>query len=344
MGIPGLPFLIDGFLLGCYILSPKTAIPGVDRCFFGTGGELMAVDQDPEAIAGTSLEERLEHGEVIYYPICPFPVPAGEDLTFLLLQQLASRAHKNISYDPQTGKAMGFLRRDAVQAERLRRLLGVFAEEATSWLASMLPRYARKWQRDRVSYRPIEEATRKLRLKARNDLLHVDAFPSRPTNGARILRLFVNVNPTEPRVWATSDPFARLLRRFGEQAGLPSEVLGTRDKILNRLLFRPWSFVLGTCFPGRKRRTVYDRFMLRFHDFLKANDTFQERGPKRYWHFPPGSSWMCFTDTTSHAVLRGRFALEHSYFVAPESLALPEESPPALLEKACGVPVLRCAA
>jgi hypothetical protein len=95
---------------------------------------------------------------------------------------------------------------------------------------------------------------------------------------------------------------------------------------------------------GRRRRTVYDTFMLRFHDFLKANEEFQERGPKRFWTFLPGSAWVVFTDTASHAALRGRFALEHSFFVAPQSLALPHESPPALLERACGIPVLRHAA
>jgi hypothetical protein len=43
------------------------------------------------------------------------------------------------------------------------------------------------------------------------------------------------------------------------------------------------------------------------------------------------------TDTCSHSVLRGRYALEHSYFVAPSTQALPRESPPALLEAACAV-------
>jgi hypothetical protein len=43
-------------------------------------------------------------------------------------------------------------------------------------------------------------------------------------------------------------------------------------------------------------------------------------------------------------VLRGRFALEHSYFLAPRSLALPAESPPALLGRACGRAVLDPAA
>jgi hypothetical protein len=280
-----------------------------------------------------SLEERLERGEVIHYPVCPFPVPEGDDRQFLLEQRLASKAHKNISFDPKTAKAAGFLRHSAEQAERLRIILAAFADHATAWLSRTLPRYAPSWERDQVSFRPEEEATRRLRLKARNDLLHVDAFPSRPTQGRRILRVFVNINPSEARVWATSDPFGKLLARFGREAGMPvSAGPGLAERLGEKLR--------GLIRPGRRRRTAYDRFMLRFHDFLKANEDFQEHGPKRFWTFLPGAAWVVFTDTASHAALRGRFALEHSYFVAPETLVLPQESPPALLERACGLPVL----
>ena len=89
--------------------------------------------------------------------------------------------------------------------------------------------------------------------------------------------------------------------------------------------------------PGRPTRSAYDAFMLRLHDYLKANEDFQERGNKHYWKFPPGSAWLAMTDTCSHAVLRGRFALEHSYFVSPTVLVLPDEAPEALLARA-GVP------
>jgi hypothetical protein len=283
-----------------------------------------------------ALAERLERGEVIYYPSCPFPLATGEDHRFLLEQRLGSRAHKNISSDPQTGRAAGFARQSDAHAERLRGLLANFATTATTWLAQTLPRYAAAWRLDRVSYRPEEEATRKLRLKARNDLLHVDAFPSRPTNGWRILRLFVNINPTEPRVWVTSDPFARLLERFGTQAGLPARAPGIWPRRLGERM-------LSLFRPGRPR-SEYDAFMLRFHNFLKANDDFQEKGPKRFWRFPSGACWLANTDTASHAVLRGRFALEHSYFLDPHSLALPGEAPAALLEQACGLSVLHRAA
>jgi len=165
----------------------------------------------------------------------------------------------------------------------------------------------------------------------------VDAFPSRPTNGARILRLFVNVNPSEPRIWATSLPFSRLLEKFGNAAGLPRfQRLGLARTLTEQML--------GIFQPARRKRSAYDSFMLRLHDFLKAHDEFQERGPKQYWKFPPGSAWLVFTDVASHGVLRGRFALEHSYFVSPATLSLPQESPPALLERACGMPVLNRAA
>jgi 3-deoxy-D-manno-oct-2-ulosonic acid (Kdo) hydroxylase len=293
--------------------------------------------QNPGSPAESSLEERLERGEVVYYPVCPFPLPEGDDRHFLLEQQLAGRVHKNIGFDPQTGKASGFHWRDNAQGERLRSLLADFSRTTTEWLGRTLPGYRRTWKLDRVSFRPEEEATRRLRLTARNDLLHVDAFPSRPTNGWRILRVFANINRTEPRVWATSEPFEKLLQLFGHQVGLPkSRSAGWVPRLRQGMLtvFR----------PGKAPRSRYDEFMLRFHNFMKANEDFQERCRKRIWHFPPGSAWMVMTDTASHAALRGRFALEHSYFIAPQSLSLPHQSPAALLERACGLPVLNQAA
>jgi hypothetical protein len=279
------------------------------------------------------LAQKLERGEIGHFPQCPFAIPQGADLHFLLEQRLASRAHKNIGFDPNTQRTTGFCRRSSEQAQRLQEILQRFSRSATEWLSCSLPEYASAWKLDRVSYRPDEEATRKLRLKARNDLLHVDAFPTRPTNGQRILRLFVNINPSDPRVWATSEPFGVLLERFGASVGLPvSRQPGWAEK-LKRILR-----------PGRPERSAYDSFMLRLHDFMKANDQYQENAPKRFWKFAPGSAWVAFTDVVSHSVLRGRFALEHSYFIPPAALVLPDQAPAALLERACGVPVFRKAA
>jgi hypothetical protein len=279
---------------------------------------------------------RLERGEVVSFSTSPFALPTGDDAEFLLAQTLASRAHKNISYDPASKRSAGFARHSREQAQRLTRILGDFARRATDWLAEYLPRYASAWKLDRVSFRPLEESTRRLGWKSRNDLLHVDAFPSRPSHGCRILRLFVNVNPTESRVWATSYPFGELLRRYGTAAGLPDQRVALKEQFKQS--------VLRIFNPKRFERSEYDRFMLRFHDYLKAHEGLQEREPKCIWKFPPGSVWLAMTDTCSHAVLSGRYALEHSYFIEPETLALPDESPAALLQRMCQKPVLRIAA
>jgi hypothetical protein len=301
----------------------------------------MAEMQDPAALAlgegtGATLAERLERSEIVYFRNCPFRLPQGDDLHFLLGQKMARGSHKNISYDPYKDKVNGFQHRSRAEAERLREVLGTFSRNATAWLGAVLPGYARAWRLDKASLRPEEEATRHLRLKARNDLLHVDAFPTRPTNGHRILRCFVNINPTEPRIWVTSDPFSRLLERYGREVGLPTRGgLGWSARLQENLLrlFK----------PKRPRRSVYDAFMLRFHDFLKMNDVFQEHCPKRYWTFPPGSAWLVFTDAVSHGALRGRSALEQTYFIAPEALLMPTAAPAACLQRACGRPVLNAA-
>jgi 3-deoxy-D-manno-octulosonic acid hydroxylase-like protein len=281
-----------------------------------------------------TLEERLERGEIVTFEPCPFPLPTGEDLTFLMQQQLKGVAHKNISYNPDTRLVTGFALQSLTQVDQLHRLLGEFSRNAIAWLRSLLPRYAQAWLADRASFRPEEEATRKLRLTARNDLLHFDAFPSRPTRGQRILRLYVNINPTDDRVWMTSDTFAKVLERYGEAAGLPTQHTGTWLHSVKQGLVSLFQ-------PNVLERTAYDEFMLRLHHYLKTNDDFQERAPRRIWHFKPQTAWLLFSDTLSHAELRGQYALEHSFFVAPHSLMLPDESPPILLERTCrrsGIP------
>jgi hypothetical protein len=293
--------------------------------------------QANDTLAGPlTMAERLERGEVVSYATAPFALPLGADLDFLLAQQLGSLAHKNISYKPSNKRLGGFVKKDAGQVERLRSIFDRFTQAVTAWLATVLPGYSKGWQLDLASFRPQEEATRRLRPTARNDLLHVDAFPNRPSQGRRILRVFANINPREPRIWVTSDPFAKLLKRYGEAAGLP----GHSGK---RWLEQLGQTVLSLFHPGRPRRSDYDLFMLRFHDFLKLNEEFQERGPKYLHTFQPGAVWLAMTDTCSHSVLRGRYALEQTYWIPHHVLALPEESPPVLLDKACKVSLKQAA-
>jgi hypothetical protein len=167
----------------------------------------------------------------------------------------------------------------------------------------------------------VEEATRRIRRNARNDLLHVDAFPDRPARGRRILRVFANVHPTQDRVWVTTLPLEELVKRLGDRVQRSSAgwLHDWGVRLLDR--FR----------PQRRRHLGSDVFMLRLHDYMKSKVDFQLRSPRRLWKFPPGSAWLAMTDACCHGELRGSFALEHSFFVAPAVLANPDVAPARLV-------------
>jgi hypothetical protein len=182
---------------------------------------------------------------------------------------------------------------------------------------------------DFASFRPQEEKGRQLRLRARNDRLHTDSFPTRPANGNRILRIFTNINPREPRVWETSETFEVLAKRFagGRDLPLPKGFGKARRWAMG------WAHAVGL---GRTIHSPYDRWMLRFHDFLKAQEDFQRTAPRSRWEFPPLSTWLAFTDMVSHAVLSGRFALEQTLIVSRHSLVMAERAPLRILENLAG--------
>jgi len=84
--------------------------------------------------------------------------------------------------------------------------------------------------------------------------------------------------------------------------------------------------------------------MLRFHDYMKERQDFQEGCRKIRIEFPPGSTWICYTDSVPHAVLSGRFALEQTFIIPLSSLVIPEQAPIRVLEKLAGKPLARATA
>jgi hypothetical protein len=279
---------------------------------------------------------RLEEGQILFFPATPFALP-DEDRNFLIgVRQTTAAYHKNISYRPAERRMRG-LERGSVDAARLSAILAAYSERVTGFAREFLAPYARGWQLDFASFRSLEERDRDLALKSRNDLLHTDAFPTRPTNGDRILRIFTNVNPSETRVWLTAEPFDVIAPRLAAGAGLDQCAGFARSpwRPLTRILPRAGRR-LGLPLPDR---SPSDRFMLGFHDYLKANQVFQESTPQSRWEFPPNSTWIVFTDAVPHAVLSGRFALEQTYMVSKRDLVLPEKSPLRVLERLCGTPL-----
>jgi hypothetical protein len=220
---------------------------------------------------------------------------------------------------------------DAAAVARLQGIMRGYSQVVTKFLTGFLSPYHANWKLDYASFRPQEEQGRDLSLRKRNDLLHTDAFPTRPTHGARILRFFNNIHPTRTRDWVVGDPFAKVARQFApaEIAPRPDSGAGRAAKSLSRAVG------LGAAIPSLKR-SPYDDFMMRFHNFLKENPRFQAETPKYPFEFPAGSSWMVYTDTVPHAVLAGQYALEQTLLVAPEALVAPETSPLKVLEAIAG--------
>jgi hypothetical protein len=276
----------------------------------------------------------LEAGGILYFPQTPLPIPP-EDLAFLLQgQQTGSSLHKNIAYKPDRDKLSGVDKKTA-SADDLAKLQDVMRRYSASvgdHLANFLAPYSRRWQLDYASYRPIEEQGRDLSLRRRNDLLHTDAFPTRPTRGARILRFFHNIHPDRTRDWMVTEPFARLVGQF-----TPAKIaIPQPDSALARVGKRlAQAAGLGKLMPQVKR-TPYDEFMMRLHNTMKEDAAFQESCPKERFDFPAGSSWMVYTETVPHAVLAGQFALEQTFLVDPGAMVDPASSPLAILEKLAG--------
>ena len=271
----------------------------------------------------------LEQGRILLFARPPFELPEAERALLLSQHQTNAGYHKNIAYRPAQDRVTGFAR--GSDAERLRGALRLYSRRATEFAAWLLPGYARSWRLDLASFRPEEEEGRALPRRSRNDLIHVDAFPTRPTRGDRILRLFTNVNPAEPRVWLSGGTFEEIAPRFAPQA-LVDRAL--RDGLGDRLrrLARGAGLKVAV-------RSPYDRFMLSFHHHLKESAAFQEGAEKSRVEFPPGATWMVFTDMVSHAVLKGRYALEQTFVVARESLVLPDKAPIAILERIARAPM-----
>jgi hypothetical protein len=277
---------------------------------------------------------RLETGDILYFPTTPFALSA-EERAFLLAQKQSSAAyHKNISYRPASDRLKGVDQNDPEQRARMHQIMRAYCQRAIGFMAAFLPRYAAHWRIDFASFRPIEEEGRAVALRARNDLIHIDSFPSRPSHGDRLLRVFTNIHPHRARIWVTSDNFEQLAQRYAHQAGLPSP-----PTVLRQVRQQALRLLSATGLPVVDR-PEYDRFMLRFHHFLKENAAFQRDCPKDRWEFPSGSTWICFTDTTSHACLSGQYALEQTFLVSRHSLAWPEKAPIAIMERMAGFPLV----
>jgi 3-deoxy-D-manno-oct-2-ulosonic acid (Kdo) hydroxylase len=258
----------------------------------------------------------LELGKILYFPELSYTLewsPAS-----LLSPHLAASRAKNISFDAASGVLKG-TRATSEERLALQKMMAAFSMATTRFVRELLPLYAGRIEPARASYRPIEIAGRRYSPLNDDRLLHIDAFPSTPTHGRRILRLFSNANPDgRPRVWHVGEPFADFAQKF-----LPTL---RRRKV-------PVSWLLAVTGATRSRRSAYDQMMLDLHDSVKRNAAYQKYAPQQEIVFPAGSSWLCFTDQVLHAAISGQYAFEQTFYVDLNAMADPARSPIRTIER-----------
>ncbi|HET8995427.1 MAG TPA: Kdo hydroxylase family protein, partial [Acetobacteraceae bacterium] len=222
--------------------------------------------------------EALESGKVLVLPL-PFAVLESEQR--FLDAAIQSDRRKNLSFDPASGK-LGNAALPAVEQAGLAAMMQRFADSAFSLIMDLLPSYATHLARSRTSFRPAEIEGRTYSLRHDDRLLHVDAFPTRPLHGQRILRLFTNVAPDgTQRKWHIGEPFADYAGRFLPEVKRP-------------LPGSAWVLKMTGLTKGR--RSLYDHIMLGLHDAGKRDAAYQASCSLVAADFPPGTTWLCFTD------------------------------------------------
>lgn len=277
---------------------------------------------DWHAAAGESRwAQALEEGRVLFLPSLAFRLQPQE--TALLSPALLPKGVRNISLDA-SGRLKGVAGAPEVQA-RVAGMIGRFTAQAQALLRGLAPAYDAHLRLASASLRPNEVATRVQSLRADDRRLHVDAFPTRPNRGERILRVFTNIDPRgQPRVWRIGEPFEAAARRFLPRA---RPYVRWQAALLHRLRLT------------KSVRSEYDHLMLQLHDRMKADEAWQRDGPQVAFPFPAGSTWVCFSDQTVHAAMSGQYLLEQTLHLPVERQHRPDASPLGILTRLAGHPL-----
>lgn len=259
----------------------------------------------------------LEEGQLIYFPSLAFEL--AEDEHCFLSTRYSTQKRKNISYNKLTHALRGVQDLDEAESEKLKSLLNRYATQAKILVDNIFPSYSSELIWGRTSYRPVPVVGRISSYRKDDKRLHVDAFPSSPNQGKRILRVFCNINPRgEDRVWRIGEPFAQMAQRFLPHIKKPFPGAAK------------WMHKLGLT---KSYRTHYDHLMLQLHDKMKKDENYQKTAEQRELRLAPGSSWIVQTDQVSHAAMSGQFMLEQTFYLPVQAMQNPELSPLRVLER-----------
>lgn len=269
------------------------------------------------------VEAVVEAGEVLRFPYLPFALLETE-LKFRDPRWADGKA-KNISLRWGAGRERGEMRGavgSPADLAALRAMIVRYAEMSEAFALRLFPHYNGHLVRGNTSFRPVNVAGRETSWRKDDTRLHIDAFPSNPMHGTRLLRVFCNINPHgEARKWRVGEAFEDHARRY-----LPT-------------IGRPWpgsAWLLEKTGITKRRRTEYDHIMLLLHDRAKADAEFQRSSPQAGVSFAPGSTWVVYSDQVLHAAMGGQHMMEQTFYLDAACLQRPASSPLHTLERLLG--------
>lgn len=266
-----------------------------------------------------AVEAELEQGHVLLFPRLVFELKDDEQ-RFLDPKWTDGKA-KNISLRAGTSELRGAIG----GPEALTSLQGMIAryrDQVDALVARLFPHYRGALRHGHTTYRPIAVEGRETSWRKDDTRLHVDAFPSNPTRGVRLLRVFHNLNPHgAPRRWRVGEPFEDFARRYVPKIGRP---LPGSAALMHKLGIT------------KAPRSEYDHVMLHLHDRVKADLDYQREAPQLDVNFAPGTTWIVFSDQVLHAAMGGQFMLEQTLYLDVERQQQPATSPLRVLERVTG--------
>jgi hypothetical protein len=281
-------------------------------------------DWSPQVNAATQadLRKQLEQGAVLYFPDLHFHFEPGE--ARFLDPRYSDGKSKNINLRA-TDTAVRGAQGTGQDLADLYSLIRRYADFSEKLVLSLFPEYGPHMTRAGTSLRPSEIAGRPVSWRKDDTRLHVDSFPSNPLLGKRLLRVFHNIDPQAPRVWRVGEPFADFAQRF---------VPKTHG------MWPGQAWLMKQLHITKRTRSEYDHRMLQLHDLAKADLDYQRTVPQQEFRFPPGSTWIVFSDQLLHAAMQGKAMMEQTIYLEPAAIGDHTHSPEAVLSRMLGKPML----
>ena len=272
-----------------------------------------------EAGPTRGVEAVVESGRVLSFPRLAFAF--ADDERRFLDPKWADGQAKNVSVRWPSGELRG-ASGEAADLVALKAPIVRYAEQSEAFALRLFPHYRGTLRRGNTSFRPVDVSGRARSWRQDDTRLHIDAFPSNPMHGTRLLRVFCNVNPSgEPRRWRVGERFEDHARRY--LATITPPLPGS-------------AWLMAATGITKRRRTRYDHLMLQLHDRAKADADFQATSPQARVDFAPGTTWVCFSDQVLHAAMGGQHMMEQTFYLDADALADPASSPLAVLERLTG--------